>query len=145
MSCQFPGCCCKRTWRMVALNIAETESHVFFRLLWSYQRSVPFWGVCERFVTRSFLRWGIFSTLPNRQAGGPPFVSCPGLLIEYIRSYPPSWWLFFRAQPEDAPSLGNRVPLIMDVCLCYLFFSFENIAIKTLCFSSYFNLCYLQH
>ena len=33
--------------------------------------------------------WGVVSTLPNPQAGGPPLVGCPRLLIQYIRSYPP--------------------------------------------------------
>jgi hypothetical protein len=27
--------------------------------------------------------------MPNPQAGGPPLVGCPRLLIQYIRSYPP--------------------------------------------------------
>jgi hypothetical protein len=27
--------------------------------------------------------------MPNSQAGGPPLVDCPRLLIQYIRSYPP--------------------------------------------------------
>jgi hypothetical protein len=27
--------------------------------------------------------------MPNPQAGGPPHVGCPRLLIQYIRSYPP--------------------------------------------------------
>jgi hypothetical protein len=36
-----------------------------------------------------FLRWGVVSSPPNPQAGGPPPVGCPRLLIQYIRSYPP--------------------------------------------------------
>jgi len=31
---------------------------------------------------------GVFSTLPNSQAGGSPLVGCPRLLIQHIRSYP---------------------------------------------------------
>jgi hypothetical protein len=31
----------------------------------------------------------VVSTPPNLQAGGPPPVGCPRLLIQYIRSYPP--------------------------------------------------------
>jgi hypothetical protein len=27
--------------------------------------------------------------MPNPQAGGPPLVGCPRLLIQYIRRYPP--------------------------------------------------------
>jgi hypothetical protein len=33
--------------------------------------------------------WGVVSLTPNSQAGGPHLVSCPLLLIHYIRSYPP--------------------------------------------------------
>jgi len=36
----------------------------------------------------TFLRRGVVSTLPNPQAGGPPLVGCPLLLIQYIRSHP---------------------------------------------------------
>jgi hypothetical protein len=35
------------------------------------------------------LRWGIVSPSPNPQAGGPPIVGCPRLLIQCIRSYHP--------------------------------------------------------
>ena len=33
----------------------------------------------------TFWQWGVVSTLPNSQAGAPPFVDCPRL-IQYIRS-----------------------------------------------------------
>jgi hypothetical protein len=36
-----------------------------------------------------FLRRGVVSRTPNPQAGGPPLIGCPRLLIQYIRSYPP--------------------------------------------------------
>jgi hypothetical protein len=32
---------------------------------------------------------GVVSTTPNLQAGGPPFVGSPRLLIQYISRYPP--------------------------------------------------------
>jgi hypothetical protein len=35
------------------------------------------------------LRGGVVSTSPNPQAGGPPLVGCPRLLIQFIHSYPP--------------------------------------------------------
>jgi hypothetical protein len=35
------------------------------------------------------LRGRVVSPPPNPQAGGPPTVGCPRLLIQYIRSYPP--------------------------------------------------------
>jgi len=66
-------------------------------------------------VTRYFLRWGVVSTSPNSQAGGPPFVGCPRLLIQYIRSYPPYWRPFLHPQPEDAPCCGDRDALITSL------------------------------
>jgi hypothetical protein len=36
-----------------------------------------------------FLLWSVVRPPPNPQAGGQPPVSCPRLLIQYIRSYPP--------------------------------------------------------
>jgi hypothetical protein len=32
---------------------------------------------------------GVSSPTPKPQAKGPPFDSCPRLLVQYIRSYPP--------------------------------------------------------
>ena len=47
---------------------------------------------------------------PTPQAGGPPLVGCPRLLIQFIHSYPPYWRPFFHPQPEDAPCRGDRDP-----------------------------------
>jgi hypothetical protein len=33
----------------------------------------------------AFWQWGVVNTLPNSQAGAPPFIDCPRL-IQYIRS-----------------------------------------------------------
>ena len=41
------------------------------------------------FLNKVFLQGGVVSTSPNPQAGGPPLVGCPRLLIQFIRSYPP--------------------------------------------------------
>jgi hypothetical protein len=62
----------------------------------------------------TFLPWGVVSTSPNPQAGGTPLVSCPRVLIQYIRSYSPYRRPFFHPQPEDAPCRGERDPFIMD-------------------------------
>ena len=62
------------------------------------------------FLNKVFLRGGIVSTSPNPQAGGPPFVGCPRLLIQYIRSYPPYRRPFLYPQPEDAPCRGDKDP-----------------------------------
>ena len=57
-----------------------------------------------------FLRRGVVSTSPNPQAGGPPLVSCPRLLIQFIHSYPPYRRPFLHPQPEDAPCRGDMDP-----------------------------------
>jgi hypothetical protein len=54
-------------------------------ILWGIQ-SIR--GPVKWFVI-SCLLLGVFSTLPNPQAGTPPLVGCPRLLIQYIHSYPP--------------------------------------------------------
>ena len=56
----------------------------------------------------TLLRRGVVSTSPNPQAGGPPLVGCPRLLIQYIRSYPPNWWPFVHPQLEDAQCCDDR-------------------------------------
>jgi len=43
----------------------------------------------ECFLTKLFLQGGVVRASPNPQAGGPPLVGCPRLLIQFIRSYPP--------------------------------------------------------
>jgi hypothetical protein len=57
-----------------------------------------------------FLWRGVVSTSPNPQAGGPPLVGCPRLLIQFIHSYPSNWRPFLHPQPEDAPCRGDRDP-----------------------------------
>ena len=56
--------------------------------------------LCEYFVTCYVFT---VSTSPNPQAGWPPLVGCPQLLIRYIRSYLSYWRSFLHPQPEDAP------------------------------------------
>jgi len=67
------------------------------------------------FRNKGSLRRGVVSISPKPQAGGPPLVGCPRLLIQYIRSYSPNWRPFLHPQPEDAPCRGDRDPLIMAV------------------------------
>ena len=64
----------------------------------------------------TFLWRGVVSTLPNPPSWRSTLVGCPQMLIQHIRSYPPYWRPFLHSQPEDAPCMGNRDPLIM-VCL----------------------------
>jgi hypothetical protein len=53
----------------------------------------------------NFLRRGVISTSPNLQAGGPPLVGCPRLLIQNIRSYP----AYLEAVPPSA-TWGRAMP-----------------------------------
>ena len=54
------------------------------------------------------LQGGVVSTSPNPEAGGPPLVGCPRLIIQFIRSYPPYRRMFLYPQPEDVPCRGDR-------------------------------------
>jgi hypothetical protein len=96
-----PILCYKGTCSVPVPNIPSTKPHVPFPLHSSPQSisSVPRL-LFEHFVTWHFLRRGVASTAPNPQVGAPPLVGCPQLLIQYIRSFPPSatwecptpWW-----------------------------------------------------
>jgi hypothetical protein len=68
---------------------------------------------CEYYLTWVFTG-RVVSTSPNPQVGGPPFVGCPRLLIQFIHSYPPYRRSFPHPQPEDAPCRGDRDPFTMD-------------------------------
>jgi hypothetical protein len=75
------------------------------------------------FLNMDVLQGGVVSTSPNPQAGGPPLVGYPRLLIQFIRSYPPYWRPFLYPQPDDAPCRGDRDQLHMDLLM-------ENIPVK---------------
>ena len=79
------------------------------------------------FLNISVLQGGVVSTSPNPQAGGPPLVGFPRLLIQFIRSYPPYRRPFLYPQPEDAPCRDDRDPLhgYIDI-LPPLYFSLFN-------------------
>ena len=63
-----------------------------------------------------FVTWYVFygeellAHRPTPQAGEPPLVGCPRLLIQYIRSYPPYGRPFLHPQRDDAPCRGDRDP-----------------------------------
>jgi hypothetical protein len=72
-------------------DVPRSKSQVHFLALRSIIQRI---SSCPRFLMNFrnrliFLRWGVVSPTPNPQAGGPPLVGCPRLLIQYIRSYPP--------------------------------------------------------
>jgi hypothetical protein len=59
-------------------------------LSWAQQISCPILVVEREFSVVRNVRTGPGDHLiPNPQTEGPPFVSCPQLLIQDIRSYPP--------------------------------------------------------
>jgi hypothetical protein len=71
---------------------------------------------------RTFSRREVVSPSPKPQAGGPPLVCYPRLLIQYIRSYSPYWRPFLHPQPEDGPCRGDRDPLsnrTLFVVICF--------------------------
>jgi hypothetical protein len=85
----------KTTGKIIVLYILiftflDSRPHIHFPCLRSFQSIRP---IPRPFVTFRnvfiFLRWGVVSPPPNPQAGWPPLVGCPRLLIQYIRSYPP--------------------------------------------------------
>jgi hypothetical protein len=53
----------------------------------------------------TYLWWEAVTTSLNPQAGGPPLVGCPRLLIQYIHSYPP----YLQAVPPFA-TWGRAMP-----------------------------------
>jgi hypothetical protein len=76
-----------------SLSVRDQVSHpyrttgkiiVFYILMFMFVQ-----GFLWSFVTSLFLRWRVVSPTPYPQAGGPPLVGCPRLLIQYIHSFPP--------------------------------------------------------
>jgi hypothetical protein len=58
----------------------------------------------EYFLTNiKFPRWGVVSSSPNPEAGGPHLVGWPRLFIQYTPIYHPYWKPFLHPQPKDAP------------------------------------------
>ena len=80
---------------------------VYLRIVLSPEQASHLW----MFLNISVLQGRVVSTSPNPQAGGPPLVGCPRLLIQFIRSCPPYRRPFLYPQPEDAPCHGDRDPL----------------------------------
>jgi hypothetical protein len=100
-----------------------------FPLLKLYQRISPRPRLCVVFRNMVKFTVRVVSTSLNPQAGGPPLVGCPRLLIQCIRSYPP----YPKAVPPSA-TWGRAMPRwqwpTYHGCLCiidrkYLRFSFS--------------------
>jgi len=72
------------------------------------------WGTSLFLNYGSFYGEELLAPRPNPQAGGPPLVGCPRLLIQYIRNNHPYWRPFLHPQPQDAPFRGDRDPFWED-------------------------------
>jgi hypothetical protein len=81
-----------------------------------------------------FLQWGVVSTLPNPQAGGPLPVGRSWLLIHYIHSFPPYWRSFLYPQPVDLSCCGDRGPLFMAHA-CTQSYNSANVLVLVVIFS----------
>jgi len=63
----------------------EPSGGVVYRIVLSPEEA----SCLQVFLNMNVLQGGVCSTSPNPQAGGPPLVGCPLLLIQFICSYPP--------------------------------------------------------
>ena len=66
-------------------NLILLKGVVYLRIILSPEQASRMWV----FLNKVFLQGGLVSTSLNPQAGGPPLVGSPRLLIQFIRSYPP--------------------------------------------------------
>ena len=72
-------------YRLLTFQVPNLMS--LFRSLGRTKVSVQVRGfLCQYFVIKYALSWGVVSTSPNPQAGGQPLVGCLRLLIQRIRS-----------------------------------------------------------
>jgi len=71
------------------------------------QATFQFSGLVKYFVTW-FLRWGDISTTTNHQAGWPPLVGRPRLLIQLFTATLHIWRPLLHSQTEDAPFRDDR-------------------------------------
>ena len=88
----------------LSLRFPPSGGVVYLRIVLSPEQASHLW----MFLNNVFFTGRVFITSPNPQAGGPPLVGCPRLLIKFIRSYPPYRRPFLYPQPEDAPCRGDR-------------------------------------
>ena len=103
---QAPASCCVMP-PLETLPLGDPSGGVFYlRIVLSPEEASRPWV----FINHIFSWGGVVSTSPNPQAGGPPLVGRPRLLIQFIRSYPPYRMPFLHPQPEDAPWRGDRDP-----------------------------------
>ena len=79
------------SWRSIMMPL--------FRCLGRTKVSIQVRGKCSCFATKPDFTVRSCQHLAHPQAGGPPFVGCPRLLIQYIRSCPPYWSPFLHPQP----------------------------------------------
>jgi hypothetical protein len=78
---------------------------VYLRIALSPQEASRLMSITEQ---EFFLRTGVVSISPNPQAVGPPLVGFPGLLIQFIHSYPPYRRLLSTTQYKIKLRLKNE-------------------------------------
>jgi hypothetical protein len=74
-------------YRLLTFHVPNLMS--FVQCLGHAKESVQVWGALKQFITIKIFTVRGCGPTPNPQAGGPPLVGCPRLLIQHIRSYPP--------------------------------------------------------
>ena len=99
------------SWRSILILSSHLHLGLPSGCTWVSSRSEAYYLTVSEHDT--FSQWGVVSTSPNPQTGGPPLVGCLWMLIQYTHSYPPYWRPFLHLQPEDTPCYGDRDPLIM--------------------------------
>jgi hypothetical protein len=78
------------------------------------------------FVTSLFFWWGAVIPMPNLQAGGPSFVDCPWLLIQFIHTYSPYLEAISsihnlkmcHVMVKEIPSNMDHIPTAMTIVAC---------------------------
>jgi hypothetical protein len=101
-------------YRLLTVHIPNLTS--LYQFLGLTKVSINVLCTCNHLVTKSrFYGAELLAPRPEPQVGGSPFISCPRLFIQYIRSYPPYWRPFLHWQSEDAPCRCDRFALIMTM------------------------------
>ena len=89
--------------------VSATPSHPTPWSSRSCQRIIPGPGTCIPLVRGLCSRWGVFSTSPNPQAGGPPLVGCSWLLVNIFAAT-----LHTGGHPSVCPHGTTLLPLTHD-------------------------------
>ena len=87
------------------------KAHDLNNILWGITIPVQVRGIASASWHITFLRWGVFSTSTNPQAGWPPLAGFPRLLIQCIHITLHTGGRLLHLKPADAPFRDYRCPL----------------------------------